>query len=80
MNVTHPHNKAYVFSKIYKNNTWITDIGASYHMTRDSSKLESVRFFSQSIISITNGSISPITRERSIILPDTLIFNSLLVI
>ena len=49
-------------------------------MTWDSSQLKSVLPSSQSVISTANGSTSPITREGSIILSNTLTLDTVLVV
>ena len=81
-NVAHPGiiGKASVFSGNSKNRTWIIDTGASDHMTRDSSQLKSVLPSSQSVISTANGITSPITREGSVILSNTLTLDNVLVV
>ncbi|KAA8528350.1 hypothetical protein F0562_035705 [Nyssa sinensis] len=80
--VAHPGiiSKASVFSTTSKNRTWIIDTGALDHMTRDFSQLKSVILSPQSVISIANGSTSPITREGSVILSNTLILDTVLVV
>ena len=76
--------KASVLSVTSKNSTWIIDIGASNHMIRDSAKLKSLKPHSQSVISTTNGSTSPITRVGavglSITLSDSLTLDIVLVV
>ena len=67
-NVVHPSEigKTYAHSISTKNITWIIDTGASNHMTRDSCT--------------TNGSISPITWERSITLTNSLTLDTVLIV
>ena len=72
--------KASVFSATSKNRTWIIDIGASDHMTWDSSQLKYVLPSSQSVISTTNGSTSPITGKGSVIMSNTLTLDIVLVV
>ena len=74
------NGKASIFSATSKNRTWIIDIGASDHMTRDSSQLKSVLPSSQSVISTANGSTSPITGEGSVILSNTITLDTVLVV
>ena len=81
-NVAHPGiiGKAFVFSVTSKNRTWIIDTGASDYMMWDSSQLKSVLPSSQSVISTTNGSTSPITGEGSVILSNTFTLDIFLVV
>ena len=81
-NVAHPGiiGKASVFSATSKNRTWIIDTGASDHMMRDSNQLKYVLPSSKSVISTSNGSTSPITREGSIILSNTFTLDTVLVV
>ena len=72
--------KASVLYVNSKNSTWIIDTSASIHMTRDSGKLKSLKPPSQSVISIANGSTSPITGEGSITLSDSLTLDTILII
>ncbi|XP_028100140.1 uncharacterized protein LOC114299566 [Camellia sinensis] len=72
--------KASVFFAISKNNTWIIDTGVSDHMTRDSGQLQFIFPSPQSVISTANGSTSPITREGSVILSQTLTLDIVLVV
>ena len=59
---------------------WIVDTGASNHMTRDSSILESLLPSSQFVISTANGSTSPIIREGSLTLTDPFTLDIVLVV
>ena len=81
-NVAHPGiiGKASVFSATSKNRTWIIDTSASDPMTWDSNQLKSVLPSSQSVISTANGSTSPITREGSVILSNTLTLDTVLIV
>lgn len=53
-NIAHPGivGKANLFSTTSKKGTWIIDNGASNHMIRDSSQLQSIRSSSQYVIYI----------------------------
>lgn len=81
-NVFHPSvvGTAKVFSATSKNDTWIVNTGASDHMIRDSSYLQSIRPSSQSVMSTANGSISLVIGEGYVILSKTLTLNSFLVV
>ncbi|KAH0730450.1 hypothetical protein KY289_001638 [Solanum tuberosum] len=62
------------------NNTWIIDSGASDHMTKDPSKLQSLKPSSKPFISIANGGTSPVIGEGPIVLTDALRLDSGLVV
>ena len=81
-NITHLRNvgQVSVFPANYKDKTWIVGTGSSEHMTRDVRQLQSVLPYSQSIISTTNGSTSPVTGEGYVILSNTLTLNIVLIV
>ncbi|KAH0781864.1 hypothetical protein KY290_001462 [Solanum tuberosum] len=62
------------------NNTWVIDSGASDHMTKDPSKLQSLKPSSKPFISIANGGTSPVIGEGPIVLTDALRLDSVLVV
>ncbi|KAH0725634.1 hypothetical protein KY284_001499 [Solanum tuberosum] len=54
------------------NNTWIIASGSSDHMTKDPSKLQSLKPSSKPFISIANSGTSPVIGEGPIVLTDAL--------
>nr|CAN71679.1 hypothetical protein VITISV_015841 [Vitis vinifera] len=62
------------------NSAWIIDSGATDHMTYDSRQVSPLRPSSQKIVSIANGNTTPVIREGSLTLTDTLNLNSVLVV
>lgn len=72
--------KASVFSITSMNSTQIIDIGASNHIIRDASQLQSVILSPQTVISTTNGNTGPIIGEGFVILSKDLTLHNVLVI
>ena len=70
----------FAHSVITKNSTWIIDIGASHHMTRDSDNLICHKPSLRTDICTANGSTSPITGEGSLVLIDTITLDTVLIV
>ena len=62
------------------NSAWIIDSGAIGHMTFDSRQVLPLRPSSQKNVSTANGNITPVIREGSLTLTDTLNLDSVLVV
>ncbi|RVW22233.1 Retrovirus-related Pol polyprotein from transposon TNT 1-94 [Vitis vinifera] len=62
------------------NSAWIIDSGATDHMTFDSRQVSPLRPSSQKIVSTANGNTTPVIREGSLTLTDTLNLDSVLVV
>ncbi|RVW66051.1 Retrovirus-related Pol polyprotein from transposon TNT 1-94 [Vitis vinifera] len=62
------------------NSAWIIDFGAIDHMTFDSRQVSPLRPSSQKTVSTANGNTTPVIRERSLTLTDTLNLDSVLVV
>ena len=64
--------KALNISTLVSHNTWIIDSGATNHMTFDSRQISQINSSNQKVISIANGTTTPIIGEGSLTLTDTL--------
>ena len=62
------------------NSAWIIDSSATNHMTFDSRQVSPLKPSSQKIVFITNGNTTPVIREGSLTLTDTLNLDSILVV
>ena len=62
------------------NSAWIVDSGATDHMTFDSRQVSTLRPSSQKIVSTANSNTTPVIREGSLTLTDTLNLDSVLVV
>ena len=62
------------------NNAWIIDSGATDHMTFDSRQVSPLRPSSQKFVSTANGNTTPVNREGSLTLTDTLNLDFVLVV